>query len=77
MSDIRDAAGDYWASDPLMDDDGPEGFIAGALWALDRARKMIAGEDTVEWARRAKSSSINLAYAMELLDSMQEEEEDE
>jgi len=34
------------------------------------AQAVLAGEDTVEWARNASPSSLNLGYAMELLDDL-------
>jgi hypothetical protein len=34
------------------------------------AQKVLAGEDTVEWARNAIGSSVSLPYAIELLDDL-------
>lgn len=75
MSKITENAQRYWESDPLMDDDGGKGFEAGARWALDTVRELLSGEDTVEWARTARESAINLAYAMELIDGLEMEDD--
>jgi hypothetical protein len=45
--------------------------------ALRTAQVALAGEDTVEWARGATGSTLSLPYAMELLDSLIEDEADD
>ena len=41
---------------------------------IREVQEAIAGEDTVEWARRATGSYITYPYLMELLDEMIEED---
>lgn len=38
--------------------------------ALREAQQVIAGEDTVEWARGADASYVSQSYAMRLLDDL-------
>lgn len=74
MSDAKKAAiaklnaklGDHgWYSE-----DFTAGFDLGWQAALVAARQVIAGEDSIEWARGAKSSGISIAYAIDGLDAL-------
>jgi len=40
---------------------------------LGEVEQALAGEDTVEWARRASTSMVSLAYAIELIDDLREQ----
>lgn len=75
MNRIEEAALQWWSQpeNTLLDDDAVKGFITGARWALEQARRVIAREDTVEWARGAHSSHISLSCAIEGLDSLEED----
>lgn len=44
-----------------------------AAEAVRTAQQVLAGEDTVEWARGAKGSSLSLPYAIDALDSLIED----
>lgn len=40
------------------------------IHTLEGVQRALAGEDTVEWARKAKTSTISVALVMEYLDDL-------
>lgn len=60
-----------------QDGDVTDGLIRNArIHALRTAQEALAGEDTVAWARKAKTSTIALSEAMAILDDLIEDEEE-
>lgn len=78
----REALGDWWDSEWPRDGSHTLDVLAAVVdqiaearvrAALEAAQRVIAGEDTVEWARRATRSHISLPHAMDAIDGLIED----
>lgn len=77
---IAEEAWEAWrpygsVSNPMYEPHIEAAFLAGYRQAVKNAQKVLAGEDTVEWAREAQGSLLQLSWTIELLDDMLEEDE--